>query len=210
MSETHGAYLVRLNGADWVTLSGVISSLLAALASLHGQLYLAVSLLFLAMLGDALDGIIARRMGITRAFGRYLDSFMDVLIYLAVPSLVFYQAGFNGAWALVLAVVMACGCVRLAVFNELGNIAEGGQLAYLGLPVFWTQFILAGYLLASIWLPQLLLNVLLLSLLLWFSHAMVRRQPRFKFRKLWHILALTLGGAALFLILHLTLGHGGY
>ena len=209
MSDHHSAYLVRLNKADWVTLSGVVSSLLAALASLHGQLYLAVSLLFLAMLGDALDGIIARRMGVTRAFGRYLDSFMDVLIYLAVPSLVFYQAGFDGVWALVLPLMVACGCVRLAVFNELGNIAEGGQLAYLGLPVFWSQFILAGYLLAQLWLPQLWLNGLLLLLLFWFSHAMVRRQPRFKFRKLWHILTLTLGGAALFLTLHLALGYGG-
>src|SRR5690606_1298780 len=109
----------------------VLTSALAAVNALHGRWYLGTALLFLAMLGDALDGLLARRMGLTRAFGRYLDGFMDVLIYLAVPALVFYLSGFNGAWGAVLLLMIACGCVRLAVFNDIGNIEDGGGLAYL-------------------------------------------------------------------------------
>lgn len=199
-------YLIRLNRVDLVTLSGVVSSLIAAALALHGSFYLATALLYLAMLADAIDGILARKLGLERSFGRYLDGFMDVLIYLAVPALIFYLSGFSGGWAVCLLVMTGCGCIRLAVFNDIGNLQEDTGLAYLGMPVFWSLFILAGYLLLDLVLPQAWLQPLLAATLLLFSHAMIRRKRFFKFSRLATILALTLGGAALFLLLHLTVG----
>ncbi len=199
-------YLIRLNKVDLITLSGVASSLTAAALALNNNLYLATAMLYLAMLADALDGILARKLGLERAFGRYLDGFMDTLIYLVVPALIIYLSGFSGWWALCLAIMIGCGCIRLAVFNDTGNLQEDTGLAYLGMPVFWSLFILAGYLILALAIPKPWLQPLLAATLLLFSHAMVLRKRFFKFSRLSTILALTLGGAALFLALHLIVG----
>ena len=138
-------FIIRLNWVDCITLSGVFTSSLAVLAALNGYIYLCAALLFLAMLGDALDGLLARKFKLERNFGRYLDGFMDILIYLVAPCLALYLHGFNGLWALSLWPVLLCGSTRLAVFNDIGNIQESNGLAYLGMPVFWSVFILAHF-----------------------------------------------------------------
>lgn len=208
MSDTtvDSRYLIRLNRVDLITLSGLASSLTAAALALNDNIYLATALLYLAMLADALDGMLARKLGLERSFGRYLDGFMDVLIYLAVPSLIIFLSGFSGWWALCLLVMTGCGCIRLAVFNDTGNLQEDNGLAYLGMPVFWSLFILAGYLLLALIVPQAWLQPALAATLLLFSHAMILRRRFFKFSRLSTILALTLVGASLFVMLHLMTG----
>jgi CDP-diacylglycerol--serine O-phosphatidyltransferase len=205
-AAANSRYLIRLNRVDLITLSGVVSSLMAGALALNGSLYLATALLYVAMLADAMDGMLARKLGLERAFGRYLDGFMDVLIYLALPSMILYLSGFAGFWSICLLVMTGCGCIRLAVFNDVGNIQEDNGLAYLGMPVFWSLFILAGYLLLALVVPESWLKPLLGLTLLLFSNAMILRRRFFKFSRLATILALTLGGGALFLVLHLTVG----
>lgn len=201
-------FIIRLNRVDLLTLSGVVTAGLATSALLAGHFYLGTALLFLAMLGDALDGLLARRWNLTRDFGRYLDGFMDVLIYLFAPALAWYLMGFDGLWSLFLLAMVAAGCVRLAVFNDIGNLQEEGGLAYLGMPVFWCVFLLGGFLLLEFVLPRPWSLVLLATVLALFSVAMLWHRPFFKFKKLSHILGLTLGGVALFLALHLSgAGH---
>jgi CDP-diacylglycerol--serine O-phosphatidyltransferase len=203
------AFIIRLNRVDLLTLSGVVTSALAVAAVLDGHFHLATALLFLAMLGDALDGMLARRWGLVRHFGRYLDGFMDVLIYLVAPALCWYLMGFNGLWSVFLLALLMAGCIRLAVFNDIGNIQEEGGLAYLGMPVFWSVFLLGGFQLLQFVLPRPASFVVLALALAAFSVAMLWRRPFFKFKKLSHILGLTLGGVALFLALHVSgVGHG--
>ncbi|NNM52249.1 MAG: CDP-diacylglycerol--serine O-phosphatidyltransferase [Pseudomonadales bacterium] len=198
-------YLVRLNRVDLITLSAVPTTMLAMALSLAHRPLLATSLLFLAMLGDALDGMLARHLGLVRPFGRYLDGFMDVLIYLLSPALILYGEGFNGFWSVGLILMVGCGLIRLAVFNDTGNIEDArGGLAYRGMPVFWSLFLLAAMLLIHGIMTLNLWRLLTLILLLLFSHAMLLHRPFFKFTRLWQILSLTLGGALLFLILDLT------
>lgn len=205
---TTSTFLVRLNRVDLLTLSGVVTAALATAAALERHFHLATALLFLAMLGDALDGLLARRWGLVRHFGRYLDGFMDVLIYLVAPALCWYLMGVDGPWSVFLLAMMMAGCIRLAVFNDIGNIQEEGRLAYLGMPVFWSVFLLGGFQLAELVLPRPASLVLLALALASFSFAMLWRRPFFKFSQLWQILALTLGGATLFLVLHLVgAGH---
>lgn len=201
-------YIIRLNRVDLLTLCGLLSSGLAILSALHGLYALASAWLFLAMLGDALDGIWARKLKLERPFGRYLDGFMDMQIYLLAPALIFYLQGFDGAWLVFLLLLQGCGCIRLAVFNEIGNIQECDGLAYLGMPVFWSVFILGGYQLLAPWLPALWLHSLLALTLAAFSHAMLLRRPFFKFKQLSHIYGLTLGGCALLLLLQWLLWSG--
>lgn len=201
-------FIIRLNRVDLLTLSGVITSSLAVGAVLQGHFHLATALLFIAMLGDALDGLLARRWGLVRNFGCYLDGFMDLLIYLVTPALSWYLAGFDGAWSVFLLAMIAAGCVRLAVFNDIGNLQEESGMAYLGMPVFWSVFMLGGFQLLELFMPRPWSLALLGVVLALFSLAMLWHRPFFKFKKLTHILGLTLGGAALFLVLHVMgVGH---
>ncbi|WP_198038201.1 CDP-alcohol phosphatidyltransferase family protein [Skermanella stibiiresistens] len=147
--------IVRLNCVDAVTLCGLALALAALLATVHHRLELTVGLLFLAMLCDAFDGVLARRHGTTRDFGRYLDGFADAFIYLIAPSAWFHAMGFDAPWSLaILGMFIVAGVVRLSVFNGVGNIdvtskaGAAGQpprLAYLGVPAFWVVFIAGGY-----------------------------------------------------------------
>lgn len=200
MKQAH--FLVRLNSADCITLLGLLFSAIAMVCALNQQLLLSVSWLFLAMLADALDGIWARRNKLVRAFGRYLDGFMDQLIYLISPAVVLYLSGFDGYWSLFLLLMIACGSIRLSVFNEVGNIEGSSGLSYLGMPVFWSLFILSVYLLLRFVLPPLSGYLLLSITLLLFSVAMLWRRPFYKFKHLSVIIGITLSGAFIFFWLH--------
>lgn len=198
---TESRFIIRLNPVDVITLSGVLTTTLATGAALHHHYDLAVSLLFLAMLADGLDGYLARKYQLERPFGRYLDGFMDVLIYLVTPALVCYLSGFDGLYSLFLVALIGAGCTRLAVFNDIGNIQEDTGLAYLGMPVFWSVPLLAVFVLLMKVSPATAKPLLALSVSL-FAYAMLLRRPFFKFKKLWQILSICIGGFVLFLGLH--------
>ncbi|WP_448664672.1 CDP-alcohol phosphatidyltransferase family protein [Sphingomonas sp. CJ20] len=182
--------IVHLNWVDAVTLGGLLLALGALLATGRHHLELALGLLFLAVFCDAFDGVLARRYGLARDFGRYLDSFVDVFIYLITPAAWFYATGFDTPWALaILAVFISAGLIRLSVFNGIGNIeisAAGSpaKLAYLGMPVFWAAFIAAGYfplrLLAGSDLAQPVLGVVLLVYAALMLHRADYWKPRHK------------------------------
>ncbi|HEM8722229.1 CDP-diacylglycerol--serine O-phosphatidyltransferase [Enterobacter hormaechei subsp. hoffmannii] len=200
MKQPH--FLIRLNSADYITLTGLIFSSTAVICALRQQLFLSVALLFLAMLADALDGIYARYHKLERTFGRYLDGFMDQILYLIVPALVFYLSGFNGIWSLFLLLMIACGSIRLAVFNEVGNIDGISGMSYPGMPVFWSLFILSAWLLLRFVLPPLPGYLLLSTVLFLFSMAMLWRRPFYKFKRLSVIIVITLLGSCVFALLH--------
>lgn len=191
-------YIITLNKVDWLTLSGVVTTWFAIMLCLYGKIYASIALLFIAMLADAFDGILARKYGTERNFGRYLDGFMDVLIYLVSPCLILYTSGFSGVLSIFLMLLIAAGCVRLSVFNDVGNIEESDGLSYLGMPVFWSIPITASYLLLA-FLSSFFANVALAIGLVFFSYFMLRARPFFKFTSLYQILSITLGGFTLFL-----------
>ena len=194
--------IVRLNRVDLLTLSGVFSVSLALWLTLQHKPLSATAILFIAMLADALDGIWARRRGVLREFGRYLDGFMDVLVYLVAPALIWHHTLLNDWSALLLPLMIACGCIRLAVFNQAGTTeTASGKPAYIGMPVFWSLFILGASLLLNRLIPAHLVTAMLMVALPAFSLAMLWNRPFFKFTALWQILLLTLGGAALFAVL---------
>jgi CDP-diacylglycerol---serine O-phosphatidyltransferase len=197
MSQQH--LIIRLNRVDLLTLSATLSVSLALWLTLNHKPFSATTILFLAMLADALDGIWARRRGVLREFGRYLDGFMDVLVYLVAPALIWHHTLLTDWSALLLPLLIACGCIRLAVFNQAGTTeTPSGKPAYTGMPVFWSLFILAGSLLLNRFVSADIVTAILIVALPAFSFAMLWNRPFFKFTALWQILLLTLGGAALF------------
>ncbi|MBU2712080.1 CDP-alcohol phosphatidyltransferase family protein [Zooshikella harenae] len=201
MDSPHPFFLVRLNAVDWLTLSGVVWISLSIGLMLSGHFALALSCMCLAMLCDAFDGLLARRLKTERPFGRYLDGFVDILDYLVAPMLFLYLLGFSHPFHVIAIITfIAAGIVRLAVFNEIGNVKNAEQsLAYLGLPVFWSVLLLLVVYPLYLWFGNAPFNILAL-LLLAMSLAMVSRYTFHKFRNAKLMLAV-LGGSAFVLLL---------
>ncbi len=195
-------FIITLNPVDWLTVSGIVLSLCSAALVLKEEFSFALSLLFIAMLVDALDGVLARKFKLERDFGRYLDGFVDVFDYLVVPSLFLYQWGFN-TWyySLVLVVFIIAGVVRLSVFNEIGNVKdETSGLSYLGMPVFWSVLFL-GFIYIIDWFLQsgtIFPYVAILFLL--FAFFMVYNRNFYKFKSVIVMLTMILCMALLFVL----------
>jgi CDP-diacylglycerol--serine O-phosphatidyltransferase len=103
-----------------LTLAALCSGLTAIRFGLQGQFRLAVIAIIVAAIFDALDGRVARRLGVTSRFGAELDSLSDFLCFGVSPALVLYlasmQDGGSLGWVVTLMFPM-CSALRLARFN---------------------------------------------------------------------------------------------
>lgn len=136
--------LVTVTRVELVTLAGLAAACAGTVAAAHGQLTLAVALMAIALFADMLDGWLARRSTGGTAFGRQLDSGVDVIIYLVLPAAILYQLGLRDVLSLaVLFAVTASGILRLAHFTLTGFASTTEGLAYGGMPVFWLHLVVA-------------------------------------------------------------------
>ena len=105
---------------NMLTLAALCSGLTAIRFGLQGQMKLAVIAIFVAAVLDALDGRVARRLGVTSRFGAELDSLSDFLCFGVAPALVLYMSSLRDAgslgWVVTLMFPM-CAALRLARFN---------------------------------------------------------------------------------------------
>ena len=103
-----------------LTLAALCSGLTAIRFALQGELKLAVIAIIVAAIFDALDGRVARRLGVTSRFGAELDSLSDFLCFGVSPALVLYLASLKDGGALGWVVTLMfpmCSALRLARFN---------------------------------------------------------------------------------------------
>ena len=103
-----------------LTLAALCSGLTAIRFALQGDLKLAVIAVIVASIFDALDGRVARRLGVASRFGAELDSLSDFLCFGVSPALVLYLASLKDAGALGWVVTLMfpmCSALRLARFN---------------------------------------------------------------------------------------------
>ena len=103
-----------------LTLAALCSGLTAIRFALQGQLRLAVIAIIVAAIFDALDGRVARRLGVTSRFGAELDSLSDFLCFGVSPALVLYLTSMQGAGSLGWVITLMfpiCSALRLARFN---------------------------------------------------------------------------------------------
>ena len=103
-----------------LTLAALCSGLTAIRFGLQGEMRLAVIAIIVAAIFDALDGRVARRLGVTSRFGAELDSLSDFLCFGVAPALVLYLSSLTHAGALGWVVTLMfpiCSALRLARFN---------------------------------------------------------------------------------------------
>jgi len=147
LAPKNSLFIVRLSLPDLIALSGIMISLISILHSHYGRLEYALAFMFVAMLTDSLNVFFTRLFKLERLFGRYLDGFINFMIYVIAPVVFLYYFGFERlkiVWILLL--FGACAVVRLSVYDQIGDIKTGkNEFAYLGMPVFWSHFIVTAF-----------------------------------------------------------------
>ena len=192
-----------------LTLAALCSGLTAVRFGLQGQFKLAVIAIIVAAIFDALDGRVARRLGVTSRFGAELDSLSDFLCFGVAPALVLYLASLQDGGALGWVVTLMfpiCSALRLARFNT-GLLSDTPPPAWTG-SYFTGVPAPAGALLALI---PLLISfetetawprhyLIVSATLITVGGLMVSRLPTFSFKKgriPRHLVLPSLLGAAL-------------
>ena len=178
-----------------ISFCALFFSWISILLLLNGRFYLSFSLALAAFILDALDGFLARRLGQESPFGRQLDGFIDVFVFLIYPALAFYfYFGLKGPiFAIIIFGYLATGIFRLARFNMTGfiTLSEEKQLSYSGLPVFCNHITI----LLLLVLRQFLGGYFFLSagaLLVLNSILMIQKFPFPKPKTLWPFILLIL------------------
>lgn len=139
------------------TLGNAFFGFLSIVLASRGELVPAAYCILFGALMDALDGRIARFMGIASTFGVHLDSLCDALSFCLAPAFLVYswhlkRLGFVGV--VIAAFYMCLGVLRLARFTI---IHEKQTLFFLGLPTT----------VAGCFIVTVLLNVKMIGLKLW-------------------------------------------
>ena len=103
-----------------VTVTALCTGLSAIRFALSERWELAVSLIFIAAILDAMDGRIARFLRVDSPFGAELDSLSDFISFGVAPAIVLYLYSLHfwkgTGWAIVL-FFSTCMALRLARFN---------------------------------------------------------------------------------------------
>ncbi|MEW5936655.1 MAG: CDP-diacylglycerol--serine O-phosphatidyltransferase [Candidatus Thermoplasmatota archaeon] len=122
-------WLANVTLADLFTLMNGILGFVAITYIVDRRIPYASVLICAAILMDGLDGYFARRAGMRRSIGRYLDSISDSVSFCIAPALLLYTLYYDPekgrAWtssqnalAVLSAVAFAsCGILRLARFT---------------------------------------------------------------------------------------------
>ena len=119
------------------TLGNLLSGFFSLVYASQGNLEFASWLIVWAGLFDLLDGMVARVVGSSSAFGVELDSLCDVVSFGAAPSFLIYQFGLGemGLFgAFIASLPVLCGAVRLARFNSYTEAGEKKDY-FVGLPI---------------------------------------------------------------------------
>ena len=107
-----------------ITFSSLVCAFSAVVLAMHENLMASGVCILAGYLLDALDGGVARRLGVTSAFGLQLDSLVDIVTFGVAPSALVYQylRQLSLSPAIVWGVCvgyMIGGAFRLARFNLL-------------------------------------------------------------------------------------------
>ncbi len=140
---------------------------------------------------DAIDGKLARLLGIPSKFGTEFDSFADTISFCVAPSLLIYQSYVEGIPPLLAGFIsfvpLLFGTIRLAKFNL--DQSDGPKPYYIGLTTPLNALLLFGYMLFSYQLyghtgdPRVALVLAVVSGFLMVSPVRFSKLPLLSFRQ---------------------------
>ena len=119
---------------------------------------LAILLILVACICDALDGRLARLGGHESAFGREFDSLADIVSFGVAPALMVYKVvliEFPTLGWIVASLYLLCGALRLARFNCLAAINAGAaSKEFRGFPIPAAAGLTASLTLFMLWMAR--------------------------------------------------------
>jgi CDP-diacylglycerol--serine O-phosphatidyltransferase len=111
---------LRMVVPNLVTVLAICAGLSGVRLAFEGRFEIAVAMVLVAAMLDAIDGRLARMLKATSNFGAQMDSLADIVNFGVAPALVLYAYGLDRAgafgWIAALVFAIACG-LRLARFN---------------------------------------------------------------------------------------------
>ena len=117
-----------------LTLGNLMLGMLAIIYTMEGRAQTAISLVFIAMLLDGLDGKLALRLNAGSELGKQLDSLADLVSFGVAPAVLLYSLSlqhFALTGLFVALLFPVAGAYRLARFNLRGK----KETVFLGLPI---------------------------------------------------------------------------
>lgn len=148
--------LARLSRADQVSLMALFAAWAGVLVMLEGNLGIGIILMFASFGLDKLDGYVARRTDTASDFGRHLDSFIDVFVYL-VPAAVIVHLGFSPHLSVSIVLgflIIGFGGLRLIRHSREGFQHDGATSYYSGTTVVHTALLTVTNFIAVDLLPH--------------------------------------------------------
>lgn len=149
-----GVYLLP----NLFTTGTLFGGFYAIIAGMQGQYTLAAIAVFIAMICDSLDGLVARKTNTASDFGKEYDSLCDMVAFGVAASLVMYSwslhylaeykwLGGKLGWVAAF-MYCACAALRLARFNVLAT-RGGAKGNFFGLPSPAAAAVVVGFVWAA-------------------------------------------------------------
>jgi CDP-diacylglycerol---serine O-phosphatidyltransferase len=139
---------LRYAAPNAITIASLVLGMLAIQNAFQGQYAASAALIVFATIVDTFDGLAARLLHATSAFGKYLDTLCDAVTVGVAPGVLVYAVYFKG-WAvggLIAAGWTAAVLARLAYFQAT---EARDPLYFIGLPSPPAADILVGFVLFS-------------------------------------------------------------
>jgi len=159
LRETSGLRVVMAWGVHAFTASGALAGVAAILCISAGEFRDAISWMLVALFIDAVDGMLARAVGVSRVLprfdGRRLDDMVDFFNYVLVPAVFLVSAGMVVHWSIVGLPILASAYG----FSQLD--AKTDDYYFLGFPSYWNVLVIYLWLLelgpvaGSVWVASL-------------------------------------------------------
>ncbi len=191
-----------------LTASSVFVGVLSIIASSKGEFEKSSILIFLAMILDGLDGRVARMTNTTSKFGVEFDSLADIVSFGVAPAmLLYFYVGheFGKFGAMVSAMYVVFGAIRLARFNVSTNLTEPN--IFIGLPIPGTALALVIWVMffKEYNLNEYVISILIFAIIISILMVSNIRYPSFKKFSLsrTNILKLLISSVILFSTLYI-------
>jgi len=178
--------------ADLVSIANASSGFLAIVMITMGNFVLAAKFMLIAVIFDAMDGWVARKINRNDeyGFGKNIDSLSDIISFGVAPGMLLYSTsinfGVNYLGIIVALILVICGILRLSRFNVITNPSEE---YFIGLPIPSTALILGSFYLSGFFNSDLALVIMIAVSLLMISTV---EYPKFRNMK-----SLAVGGILL-------------
>ncbi|HEY9245831.1 MAG TPA: CDP-diacylglycerol--serine O-phosphatidyltransferase [Candidatus Methanoperedens sp.] len=162
--------------ADVITLANALFGFASIIMVIRGDFDRALVFILAAVIADAADGAVARYSG-CGVLGANLDSLSDVISFGVAPAAAaFVFLGDEVSYAGIFSgLFLVCGILRLARFNSSGK-KDGFE----GIPITSAGFIVALFLLARDYVPNVDIALILLLILTSFLMISTINYPKMK------------------------------